>query len=59
MRADEFVAEQPALATKTVAQQRLDALKQQAQAAQKQVKRERAQQAMRKAQKQMKDSLTS
>jgi hypothetical protein len=59
MRAAEFIDEQQPRAPKTPAQQRLQALKQQTTAAKRQVKQERARQAVQKALQKMNDARTA
>ena len=59
MRATEFIDEQQPAASKTPAQQRLLALKQQTKATQRQVKQEKARQAMQKALQKMNDARTA
>ena len=59
MRATEFIDEQQSAASKTPAQQRLLALKQQTKATQRQVKQEQARQAMQKALQKMNDARTA
>lgn len=57
MRSSEFIGEQHPQSPKTPEQMRVRALKQQMKNTQARLKRERAQQAMRKAQQQMTDAL--
>ena len=59
MRATEFIDEQQPAASKTPAQQRLLALKQQTKATQRQVKQEQARKAMQKALQKMNDARTA